>query len=485
MIPEKPGSFASLFEQTAAPRSAPRFRVGDRLDAVVTQVGREFVFVEIDGKRQAYLDIIEVSAPDGKPAVRVGDKLSTHVVAIDPESGDVRLGRTMGRSSGVASLEAARSGRLAVEGKVTAVNKGGLEVDFAGVRGFCPMSQVDLRQTTDATPLVGRTLGFLVTEVRDETRGVVVSRRALLEREALIASEQRAREIEKGQTLRGTVTGVREFGAFVDLGGLEGLIPASEVSHERGARVSDAVTAGDIVDVQVKDIGTITDEATGSSRLRITLSLKALAPDPWDHLGDMVREGRVVTGTVTKRIDAGVFVRLAAGVEGLLHVSEIGGKDADAARALKTGQTVMVVVRKIDAAARRLTLVPAPRDASEGSNVGEITLAIGTKVTGRIERIETYGVFVQIDGTAGRSGRGLIPKNDLGLPRGADLRKHVAEGAVVTAKVVETGEGRLKLSVRALQDDEERAQFEGYQGSASVTRGLGTLGELLAKKGKR
>ncbi len=283
-----------------------------------------------------------------------------------------------------------------MEGKVTGVNKGGIEVDLGrGARGFCPMSQISAqRGSVDAKELVGESLSFLVTELKDGGRSIVLSRRRLQEAEAREGREETLRTLEKGKLVRGTVTAVRDFGAFVDLGGIEGLIPASEISHERGVPVSDRIRAGEVVEAQVLDIR---DDEKGQKR--ISLSLKALLPAP----------------------------------------------------------------------------ERAPQKVGTRPTIGAI-------VKGKVVRIEHYGVFVQVDGTEGREGRGLVPAAELGVPRGTDLRKSFPEGTELTAKVLETGDGRLKLSVKGAKDAAERAEYETHREKASAPSGFGTFGDLLKKK---
>lgn len=400
-------SFAALFEaqpEAQQQQRRPRaLRVGDATEAVVIHVGAETIFVELGGKQQAMLDTLEVRNEDGTVDLKVGDKIRTKVIAVDAETGDVRVGRSFGKAGGggdAAQLQQALAAGIPVEGKVTGVNKGGIEVDLGkGARGFCPMSQIAQRGGVDANTFVGQTLSFLVTEIKDGGRSIVVSRRKLLEVEGREVRERAISSLEKGKIIRGTVTAVREFGAFVDLGGIEGLIPASELSHERGIAVSDRIKAGEEIEAQVLDIK---DDDKGGKR--ITLSLKSLVPAP----------------------------------------------------------------------------ERAP-NANAKARQPSAKLAIGSVVKGKVVRIETYGVFVQVEGTEGRDGRGLVPASELGVPRGADLRKQFPEGTELVAKVLETGDGRLKLSVKGAADAAERADFEAHRDQSVTGKSLGTFGDLLKK----
>ena len=475
----KEDSFAALFEsQASQPRRARALHVGDKIEAVVVRVGKESVFVELDDKQQAFIDTAELRSPEGEIGVKEGDTLSARVVELDLEQGLVRLGKSLGKPGSLAAIEQARAAQIAVEGKVTGVNKGGLEVDLGGgTRAFCPISQADARFLEDPKALIGQSMRFLVTDVREGGKNIVVSRRALLQREACEAAEVSASALVVGATVRGTVTSVRDFGAFVDLGGIDGLIPRSEVTHDRSVQVADALKPGDLVEVSVLEVKDIAPSKPGASTRRVTLSLKALADDPWATLD--LAEGRVVRGTVTRSTDFGRFVRVAPSIEGLLHVSELS---KNAAATIEEGQQVLVVVKSVDRIAKKISLMPAPDGAEAGSTVKEARIAIGAIVRGAVERVEAYGVFVQLEGTKGRAGRGLVPTAELGVPRGTDLRKAFPEGKAVTVKVLETGDGRLRLSIKGAQDDEERADFEQAKSKVDAKASLGTFADLLKKK---
>jgi small subunit ribosomal protein S1 len=390
-------SFAALFEAQSADaqKGHRKVRVGEMLQAIVVQIDKETIFVELDAKRQAMLDVAEMRSPDGTLDVKVGDTVRARVVSIDEKSGAVRLGLSFGKTGDIAQIEQARESGVAIEGKVTGVNKGGIEVDLGrGVRGFCPTSQIAMRgDAVEAPSLIGQVLSFQVTEIKEGGRSIVLSRRKALEADAREGREAALAALEVGKVVRGTVTAVRDFGAFVDLGGIEGLIPASEVAHER-VDVADRITAGETVDVQILEIK---DDAEKGQK-RITLSLKALLAAP------------------------------------------------------------------------------------EKTTKPQAALAVGAIVQGKVVRIETYGVFVQVAGTDGRDGRGLIPTSELDVPRGTDLRKALPEGTTLTAKILETGSGRLKLSVKGAKEAVERAEFEAHKDKAAAPKTLGTFGDLFNKK---
>jgi small subunit ribosomal protein S1 len=480
--------FASLFE-AHADKHKTKLRPlspGEHVTGTVIQVGRDQVFVEVADRGglgrglQAYFHSADLRGPDGQLAIKVGETLEGLVVELDG-GGVARLGRSAGRPAGLAALINAHESGVPVEGKVTGVNKGGLEVEVGGSSAFCPMSQIERSFVADPTSFVGRTLTFKVTEVRDGGKRVVLSRRAALEQEAKQKAAVTLAALQIGATVRGSVTAVRDFGAFVDLGGVEGLIPSSELSHERGKKAADLLNAGDAVEVLVRDVKEGPPDKRGQPTTKITLSLKALAEDPWLDIERHAPEGKVLRGTVTRLLDFGAFIQLTPGIEGLLHVSELGGKVSHPSAVLKPGEQLNVVVRSVDKAARKISLAPAAEGLSLGAAAHAPSFVVGAIVQGVVDRIESYGVFLQIDGTRGRVGRGLIPNAELGTPRGSDTRKLFPPGTRVTAKVLETGEGKLRLSIKGVAEDEERAEFDGYKASASQNK-LGTLGDLLRKR---
>lgn len=472
-------SFASLFEQSAPVKRTKAVRVGQRVKAVVIQVGQESVFVEIDGKTQAFLEAVDLRNDEGEITLKEGDTVEANVVEVNDAQGIVRLARSMGKPNNVAGLEQARAAGLPVDAKVTGVNKGGLEVDVAGVRAFCPMSQIDSKFVEDPKEFIGQTLRFMITDIKDGGRNVVLSRRQALLQESAATSGRALEKVAVGAVLEGTVSSIRDFGAFVDLGGVEGLIPRSEISHDRGATIESVLSAGDVVNVQVREVKEVDDpkaKQPGAKMTRITLSLKALVEDPW--IGLDLTIGKVVAGTVSRIAEFGAFVRIADGVDGLLHASEFSKKKGDKAP-FEAGAHVLVVVKKVDRAEKKISLALADENAVVGSIVTEQKVAIGSVVKATVERIETYGVFVQVEGMRGKAGRGLIPVSETGTQRGTDLRKAFPEGSEVRAKVLETGDGKLKLSLKAAKDADERADFEQAKAKGAAPKSLGTLGDLL------
>jgi small subunit ribosomal protein S1 len=483
-------SFAALFEaeQKAKPRrsAAKGYAPGDSVEGTIVRVGRDAVFVELDGKREGWIEIAELRDEEGNVGVKVGDMLRAIVVARDDDGGAIKLGKLAPRGQGVEGLLRAKDAGLAVEGLVTGVNKGGLDVQVDGTRAFCPASQADARFVGDLQALVGQRLQFLVTQVKEGGREITLSRRALLEREAAEAREKIVGKLVAGSVMRGRVVSTREFGVFVDLGGVEALLPASELSHDRSLRPDDVVKIGDELDVQILKVEPAAD---GKKSPKITLSLKALAGDPWETLA--LTEGEVRDGRVMRLAPFGAFVQLAPGLDGLLHVSELSGElDSKGNPVLPTvGTTMRVKILKVDREQRRIGLAPADESTSADGQAAPraaarraTSLVQGALVSGKVNRIEPFGVFVQIAGT---NARGLLPAQELQRIKAGDLHKSFPIGTEVQAKIVSIDSaGKIRLSIAAMKDDEERATFEDYRAkSADATKGLGALGEKMKAAG--
>jgi small subunit ribosomal protein S1 len=458
--------FASLFAQLEARRA---LEVGHVVRGRVIQITAEHVFVDVGGKGEAWIDRAELTDADGRLTVAVGEQLEATVLS----SGDeVQLSyRVRQGAQAREALRAAADSGLPVEGRVAAVIKGGYEVTVAGLRAFCPFSQLDLRRVDAPEEQVGRVLEFRITRYEERGRNIVLSRRVLLEEQAAAAAAETRKKIVPGAVLPGTVAALADFGAFVDLGGIQGLVPMSELSYARVAHASDRLRVGEPVTVKVLRV----DDEKG----KISLSLKALEGDPWRAVAGRLRERQVVRGRGLRFTDFGLFVELLPGVDGLVHVSEIPrhrqGPLREAVAAGGTEVTVMIV--SIDPDKRRIALALAPEDAVPGEELAS-TVTVGAVLIGRVERIESYGVFVRL----GPGQTGLVPVAELDAPRGADLRKVYPVGSDIKVLVLALEEGgrRIRLSYTQALAQEERAETQAYLRDATRKgAGLGTLGERL------
>jgi small subunit ribosomal protein S1 len=346
--------FAAMFADSEKdkPKGGKRPRVGDMVKGKIVTIGKEAVFVDLGGKAEGELERSQVSDKDDNLLVKLGDTIEARVAS--DAGGTLMLRIKMGGRGPEqrAELQQAADLGIPVEGLVTEVVKGGLSVDVAGVRGFVPASQIDARFVEDLTPFVGQRLTFRVT--RYEARNLVLSRRALLEEEnALRAAELRGKLVP-GLVVHGKVVGFKPFGAFVDIGGIEGMLHVSELSHSRVEKPEDILSLGQAVDVVVLKI----EPPQGKEKERISLSLKALGNDPWSDSIAHLREGQQVKGKIVRLQPFGAFVEIAPGVEGLVHISELGaGRRINHPKEIvEVGQEVEATVLAIDAERRRLSL---------------------------------------------------------------------------------------------------------------------------------
>ena len=344
----------------------PRFTVGDRVRGRVVSIGQEVTILELAGGGEGTLETLELRDEAGQITVAVGDTVEARVVGMGDRPGFVFLRRGAARGGeGRGDLTSAVQTGLPVEGLVTAVNKGGLEVDVHGVRAFCPVSQLELRPVADPSTYVGKRLEFRVTRYEDDRRGpnVVLSRRALLEEEMQARAVDTRAKLSVGAVLSGVVVALKDFGAFVDVGGIEGLLPASEIGFQRGARPSDVLSVGQPVTVQVLKIEKRDDPKRPE---QVSFSLKALERDPWLDVAAKLSAGTILQGKVARTEAFGAFVEVAPGIEGLLHVSELGaGRHLRHAReAVKVGDELMVSVLAVDSDKRRISLSLASPEAT-------------------------------------------------------------------------------------------------------------------------
>ena len=339
--------FASMF--AASTQGAPRTkrpRTGDVVKGKVISIGKDAVFIDVGGKAEGSLDRAQVSDAEGKITIKVGDVVEARVAS--DAGGVLSLRIKIGGKGPEMRAELAQAAELGipVEGTVTEVIKGGISVDVAGVRGFCPASQVEARFVEDLSVYVGRKLTFKIT--RYEPRNLVLSRRALVEEENAVRAAETRKKLEVGVVIRGKVTGFKPFGAFVDIGGIEGMLHVSELGYARVEKPEDVLQLGQELDVAIVKL-------EGD---RISLSLKALANDPWTDATSALREGSQVKGKITRLAEFGAFVEIAPGVDGLVHISELGaGRRINHPKeVVSVGQQVDATVLRIDHDARKLSL---------------------------------------------------------------------------------------------------------------------------------
>ncbi len=356
--------FASMlaeFEKESSTRPAKRApKVGEVVSGRVISIGSEAAFVDLGAKSEGMLEIDQIRNRDGELICVVGDVIEARVVESGGASGVIVLRRRMGGKGIdiIAELSTAFEHRMPVDGVVAAVINGGFEVTVAGARGFCPISQIDNKFVEDPEPFVGRKLSFRITKLEAGRGGrpnIVVSRRALLEEEAALLAAELRKRLEVGLIVKGVVTTIKDYGAFVDIGGLEGMLHISELGHSRVAHPSDLLAVGQTVEVQVTKIEPNRDPKRSE---KISLSLKSLAEDPWQQVANRFVLGSRVAGEVVRVQPFGAFVELAPGVEGLVHISELSNEKRinNPREVVNVGDRVTVTVLGVDLEKRRISL---------------------------------------------------------------------------------------------------------------------------------
>jgi small subunit ribosomal protein S1 len=359
--PREPQDFGQILAEFAGSeqqqQQAKTPEIGEKVRGRILSIGETAAFVDLGGKSEGVIDIAQLKDSAGTLTVSVGDEIEATVTGNDPETGSLVLRRKAARGQDVAlELRQALETGLPVEGVVNTINKGGAEVQVAGMRAFCPLSQLDLRYVENPQQFVGQRLTFRVSRIEPgKTRpNIVLSRRALLEEEAETkAADTRAR-LQVGSVLTGKVTSLTSYGAFVDLGGLEGMLHVSEIGYSRLAHPGEALEVGQEVEVQIIKVEKGKDE----KRPRISLSRRALERDPWTEAADQFPEGTELTGRVMRLESFGAFVEIAPGIEGLVHISEMGANRRlnHARDAAQAGQEVQVRVLGVDPGKRRISL---------------------------------------------------------------------------------------------------------------------------------
>ncbi|MFA7403819.1 MAG: 30S ribosomal protein S1 [Pelobacteraceae bacterium] len=361
--------FAALFEQSSK-ENKRWLEPGQKLTGKVLKIGSEWIFMDTGQKGEGVIERKEFLDIDGNITVAEGDTISAYFLS--SSHGEMRFTTRIGGGAtggGSAQLEQAWQARVPVEGVVEKEIKGGYEIKLGGTaRAFCPYSQIALRRVENPEALIGTRLTFQISEYAENGRNIIVSRRALLEEEQRRMKEEAQAGITVGMTVTGTVISLQDYGAFIDIGGLEGLLPVSEIGWSRVKDVREVLSVGQQLKVVVKSIDTEKD--------RISLSLKDTLADPWDQVLERYPEGSFHAGTVARLDTFGAFVTLSDGVDGLLHISKLGsGKRINHPReVVKEGEQLEVKIESIDRGNRRISLAlagPARAAAEEEATLSE------------------------------------------------------------------------------------------------------------------
>ncbi len=351
-------SFAELF-QASESKPLRRLKRGERIKATIVGLSNESIFLDIGGKSEGVLHATEMTDDNSEVTAVIGD--SIEVYYLQSKNGEQLFTISIGSGKNAEHLEEAFRSQIPVEGTVKEEIKGGFEITLGGsIRAFCPYSQMGLRRVEDAAAeYVEKQLTFLITRFEENGRNIVVSARAILELEREEMREKLKETLAEGQTVAGEITSIRDFGAFVDIGGVDGLVPISEIGWSRVENINDYYTVGQKINVLVKKLDWDAD--------RITLSIKETLEDPWEEAAAKLSSGTIITGTVVRLAPFGAFVNLEAGVDGLVHISKLGkGRRINHPReVLEEGQELEVQVESVDTIEKRISLAPSDYESPE------------------------------------------------------------------------------------------------------------------------
>ncbi|MCE5266115.1 MAG: 30S ribosomal protein S1 [Deltaproteobacteria bacterium] len=349
-------SFAELLDESGMEQGW--LKPGQRVEAMIVKITPEWVFIDVGGKHEGYLDRREFLDKEGNLTVKEGETVKAYFLSSQHNEKLFTTKVSAGEASRTFLADAAHNG-IPVEGVVEREVKGGFEVRVAGdARGFCPFSQMGLFRVATPADWIGKRLNFKIIEFGERGRNIVVSHRAILEEERAKQKEALKASLQEGMLVKGTVVSLQKFGAFVDLGGVQALIPISEIAWEHIGDISEKLALGQEVEATILRLDWEKD--------RISLSLRTNLPDPWERVEKEFPEGASFTGTVARLTKFGAFVTLIPGVDGLIHISKLGrGKRiTHPSEVLTEGQQILVKVEKIDRDAKRISLAPVG-DAEE------------------------------------------------------------------------------------------------------------------------
>lgn len=429
-----------LYEESFRPLSE-----GEVLRGVVVQIGKEFVMLDVGAKSEGRIAVSEFVDTEGNLTIKIGDEVEALLVRWDDDDGEIVLSKDKAAKIKVwEEITRIHNEDGVIKGVVTARVKGGLSVDI-GVAAFLPGSQVDSRPIKNLESLVGQSFDFKILKFNKRRGNVVLSRRAILEVEREAQKQQTLATLEAGAVVEGVVKNLTDYGAFIDLGGLDGLLHVTDMSWGRLAHPSELFAVGDKVTVKVL--------AFDREKSRVSLGLKQLQQDPWLSAAEKYQVGEKITGKVVSLADYGAFVELDKGIEGLIHVSEMSWtrKVRNPASILKVGDVVECVILKVDSDAKRISLGMKQVEPNPWDTVAE-RYPIGTIIEGKIKNITDFGVFIGID----EGIDGLVHISDISWTR---RYKHPSEvfkkGDSVRALIlaIDREQERFSLGIKQLDED--------------------------------
>jgi small subunit ribosomal protein S1 len=470
----------SFEELLKASSEAPSRRLfpGDKVSGKVLKVGKDTIFVDLGGKSEGIADIQEFLDKEGKLTVKEGDWVEMRVASTKYEI-HLTKGMKVQGANALDVLHEAQQNLIPVEGRVTSVVKGGFEVDLSGLRAFCPLGQIDLRFCERPEEHVGARYPFRIMEIKEKGKNMIISRRVLLEEEQEKKLKETLAKLKPDMECEGRVMKLTDFGAFVDIGGIEGMVHISEISHARINLPSEIINLGQQVKVKVMKI-----DEDKEGHPKISLSMKALEPDSWEK-GLGFEEGEIIKGKVSRLTDFGAFIEVAPGVDGLVHVSEISyERVSHPSKFLHEGDLIDVLVVGIDHETHRISLsikeaMIKKRMEKEGEDLTPVKLEVGQVLKGIVEDSKPYGIFIRLP-QFGPKVKGLLPMEELRESGKRDVKKKFPKGEEIQVEIVAIDiQGKIRLSQRVIEEREDREDFKKFLEKDEKDGKLGTLGDVF------
>jgi small subunit ribosomal protein S1 len=461
-------SFAQLFEDSLANQ---RIRPGMILQGLVVDVTDDVVIVNVGLKSEAVIPVDQFKNERGELEVKTGDMVEVALDSVEDGNGETRLSREKAKRARTwTRLETAFNDSQIVTGVITGRVKGGFTVEIENVRAFLPGSLVDVRPVRDTSYLEGKPLEFKVIKLDQKRNNVVVSRRAVVEQEFSAERSALMDNLQEGAVVRGSVKNLTDYGAFVDLGGIDGLLHITDMAWKRVKHPSEVVKVGDEIEVRILKFD--------RERSRVSLGLKQLGADPWENIARRYPPNTRVFGKVTNIADYGAFVEIEDGVEGLVHVSEMDwtNKNVNPAKVVHTGQEVEVMVLDVDEERRRISLGLKQCQANPWKEFAE-NFNRGDRVSGQIKSITDFGIFIGLSGNID----GLVHLSDISwdMP-GEEAVRNYQKAQQVEAMVlaIDPERERISLGIKQLAKDPFSAYIAEFP-KGTIVRG--TVKEVDAR----
>ncbi len=461
-------NFADLLESYTVSKGED-IRIGDKIQGEIISIGKDTVYIDTGLKIDGVVDKEELMDENMEFLYTEGDTLELYIVFYN--GSEIRLSKALSGAGSPHMIREAYERAIPIEGKVKGIIKGGFDVDVLQKRAFCPISQMDLRYIEEPDEYVGQTYLFFIMELEEGGRNIVVSRREVLQKEQEEARTQFFQDIDIGSELEGRVTKLMPYGAFVELlPGIEGMVHISEMSWSKIQKAEEVVQTGDLVKVKVIGI----EQGKKPGQKKISLSIKQISGDPWNNVKDQFSIGDKIKGEVTRCAKFGAFVEIAAGIEGLVHVSEMSYRRIlKPEEVVSQGDSVEVMIKEIDPEKRRISLSMKDAEGDPWIEAPE-KYNVGKSVAGIIEKKERFGFFIELEPGI----TGLLPKSKIASHHKPALLDKLREGDTIAVIIEEIhpDERKITLSPGDTTDEEDWRSF-----TQDKKKSMGSLGEKLQK----